>query len=83
MSRFYGDVQGSRGKTSRTGSKAGIKSHTRGWNSGVEVIGEVDSNGNDTFTVFQTGGSNGACAKKLLGYLVETSRGVEFVISNS
>ena len=38
MSRFYGEVKGNRGKTSRCGSKAsGIWGHIRGWNLGVFV----------------------------------------------
>lgn len=59
MSRFYSEVKGSRGEASRCGSKSsGIRSHTRGWNLGVDVIGRVDDDGNDVFDVWVTRGSN-------------------------
>jgi len=67
MAQFYAQIQGNRGAASRMGSKdSGIWSHTRGWNSGVEVVGRVDEDGNDVFEVFATSGSNGGGSRRLI-----------------
>ena len=59
MARFMAEIQGNRGSTSRSGSKAsGIDGHIRGWNLGIKVQASVDDDGNDVFTVYRTGGSN-------------------------
>ena len=57
MSRFYGSVQGSGGRTStRCGHKTtGIDSHTRGWEVGIRVCGNVQK-GKDVFDVYITSG---------------------------
>lgn len=61
MAHFYASIQGNRGESTRTGSKnSGIRGHIRGWSLGVKVYGSVDDNGNDTFTVELTSGSNGS-----------------------
>ena len=58
MSHFYGDLQGSRGKVTRCGTKnSGIDSHTRGWDVGIEVIG-IHQGGKDVFYIYATKGSN-------------------------
>jgi hypothetical protein len=67
MSRFYGEIKGA-AKTiaSRRGFDGGIWSHTRGWNDGIEVVGSVDSKGQDIFRIYKTGGSNNPHNRKLL-----------------
>ncbi len=67
MSRFYANIKGNRGGTSRCGTpSSGIKSHTRGWDVGVEVLGDVDCDGQDEFQVYATGGSNDPFTSKLI-----------------
>lgn len=65
MSRFYADIQGERGAASRAGHKR-IRGHIRGWDKGVQVVGLVDENGNDVFHIYETSGSNGYSASKLI-----------------
>lgn len=65
MSRFYADIQGSRGEATRCGS-SDIHTHIRGWNVGIEVYGEVDEDGNDVFHVYKTSGSNGRLPSTLI-----------------
>ena len=58
MAHFYADIQGNRGAASRMGTKAsGIQCHVRGWNAGIRVMGGVDDQGRDCFTVELTSGS--------------------------
>jgi len=60
MSRFYAEIQGTKGEATRIGtSQSGIQSHTRGWNVGCEVYCSVDPDGNDVIDIYRTGGSNG------------------------
>lgn len=70
MSQFYASITGRPNKSTATrqGHKTtGIYGHIRGWNIGIEVIGRFDKEtGKDVFEVYQTGGSNGTTAKKLL-----------------
>lgn len=67
MARFIGYVQGQAGETSRIGSPAsGISAQAQGWNVGVRVCGHTDSDDQDVFTIYATGGSNGG-GSKLLG----------------
>ena len=60
MSRFYASIKGVAKTlgTRRGTAKSNIESHTRGWNKGIRVIGFVDSEGEDRFMIFETGGSN-------------------------
>ena len=75
MSRFYGEVKGSRGKASRMGGiKSGFWSHIRGWNVGVEVNCHVDEDGKDVITVYRTGGSNGGLSLTRLLTVTEEDR---------
>ena len=62
MSRFYGDLQGSRGSATRQGTaKSGITGHIRGWDTGAQVVVSVDAEtGKDRVTVYRTGGSSGS-----------------------
>ena len=59
MAHFYGEMQGSRGNTTRCGTKAsGITAHVRGWDAGVRVTMEEQGDGRDCAFVDVTGGSN-------------------------
>ena len=62
MSRFYGSLSGSaQAEVTRRGTEAsGISSHTRGWDLGIKVAGNVDYDGKDSFRVMITGGSHNA-----------------------
>lgn len=63
MSHFYGDLQGDRGEVTKYGTKnSDISSHTRGWNVGILVRGYYQ--GEDTFEIFSTGGSNNSSSIK-------------------
>lgn len=68
MSRFYASISGSaQNDATRQGTpNSGIRGHVRGWEVGVKVAGFVDSEGQDCFRIYATGGSNGACPDKLL-----------------
>ena len=59
MAHFYASANGSaQTSATRQGTKdSGIESHTRGWNLGVRVDGRR-INGEDSFLVKLTGGSN-------------------------
>jgi len=61
MSRFYASVEGqAQTPATRRGSpNSGIRGHLRGWDVGISVACEVDSEGKDVCTVWATGGSNG------------------------
>ncbi len=63
MSRFYGDLKGSRGNATRQGTKAsGIEGHVRGWGTGARVtVEQADIQGQqrDLVKVYRTTGSNG------------------------
>ena len=74
MSRFYGDLQGSRGMATRQGGKSsGISGHLRGWNIGARVI--VAPQGEnpevDEVAILKTGGSSGSTSS---GYIAGYSR---------
>ena len=66
--RFYLTTQNSRGSEITAGSHKGNTTHIRGWNSGIEVVSSIE-NGVDTFTLYTTGGSNGAKAGHYIGQL--------------
>ena len=69
MSRFYAGILG-QGKTevTRIGSKkSGIRGHIRGWDVGIWINAYVDENGNDSFGVLLTGGSNRPGYVKVIG----------------
>lgn len=58
MSRFYGTLSGAAKTPATRRGHRHIWSHTRGWNAGVEVVGEPDGEA-DRFTVAVTHGTNG------------------------
>jgi len=64
MARFYGEVEGMRGRASRLGN-SGMRSHTRGWNVGVEVVCTIRDDV-DVIEVYETGGSHAPRAKRLI-----------------
>ena len=71
MAQFQGTVSGGRGEASRPGTKnSGIVTHAKGWNSGVEVHGYVDENGQDKFDIFMTTGSSHKMGKDFIGSVV-------------
>jgi len=71
MAHFYGEVQGNHGEATRMGTeKSGFRAHIRGWNIGIRVRCEVNSEGKDTIFVYKTGGSNGGNSE-LIAELVE------------
>jgi hypothetical protein len=73
MARYRVEVQGDGQKISHLGSiHSGIWSHTRGWDVGIEVVGDRSTRTNnhqndDKFYVYLTGGSNNSNKKKLIG----------------
>ena len=69
MARFYGEVEGTRGRASRLGT-SGIRSHTRGWNVGVEVVCTI-RNDVDVIEVYETGGSHDPHQKRLLATVAD------------
>ena len=69
MARFYGEVEGTRGRASRLGV-SGMRSHTRGWNVGVEVVCTI-RDGADVIEVYETGGSHAPSAKRLLATVTD------------
>jgi hypothetical protein len=67
MSRFYGNMKGSRGETTRCGDAShGIAAHVRGWDIGVRATMSV-VNGEDVAEVYITGGSNNPLPEVRLG----------------
>lgn len=76
MAHFRASIKGQRGEASRLGSKkTGIQATINGWNNGIRVVGEHDENtGEDRFTVYFTGGSNGG--KPSSRVFVSTDKGV-------
>ena len=80
MSHFYSDIQGSRGGTTRCGTKnSGISGHIRGWGAGVRVVGNSRGD-NDEFLVYKTGGSNGYGESEYIGKVIEDDKGSSIFI---
>jgi len=68
MAHFYGDLQGTRGEATRSGTKnSGISAHVRGWNIGARVQCFVNDQGEDCVSIRLTSGSNGRLHEKCLG----------------
>jgi len=66
MAHFYGTVQGSKGKTTRCGTKkSGMVCTVSGWDTGVQVEVEFDTvKQKDIVKIYKTDGSN-SCNKTL------------------
>jgi len=59
MAHFYGSMQGSRGETTRCGTRnSGLYAHVRGWDIGCEALIEQDCFEVDSISIRITGGSN-------------------------
>ena len=73
MSHFYGNMQGSRGETTRCGTKhSGHACHIRGWDSGIRVYAHYnETTGKDEFSVYMTAGSNGGSVDCLIACVVD------------
>lgn len=73
--RFMASVSGdARTEVSRLGNR-GVDSHTRGWNTGIEVTARPHGE-YDRFEVWITGGSNNAGKHKSMMVVEETADGV-------
>ena len=60
MAHFYGEIQGSRGATTRCGTKnSGMDCHVRGWDIGVKLQLSHSEDGRDYIQVIATSGING------------------------
>ena len=68
--RFAGTISAESSTTtvSRYGNNH-VTGHVRGWNQGILVHAFVDSEGNEHFEVWTTGGSNDTSKRKMLGTL--------------
>jgi hypothetical protein len=74
-SRFYASIFGNKGDGGRSteatrAGVTGIQGHIRGWNSGIKVVGSIDTVLGDNFDVFITSGSNGGSRDVLVGCFV-------------
>ena len=80
MSRFYGDLKGSRGEATRQGTpNSGIEGHLRGWNTGARVIVDTSpENGKDRVRVFRTGGSSAQSPIELIAEWTDGDRAPAF-----
>ena len=53
MSHFYGTLQGSRGRTTRCGTKtSGVQTIAAGWGGAIQVDVQVNQDGDDYYTVW-------------------------------
>ena len=67
MAHFRATIHGSRGESSRLGTKAsGLITVTNGRDLGVQVCAIVDAQGDDCFEVFATSGSNNRASPRLI-----------------
>lgn len=64
MSRFYASIYGDRSNEVGRQGFSGIRTHTRGWDVGVEVLAGEDEHGNDVLDVYVTQGSNRPMMKR-------------------
>lgn len=81
MAHFLGSIQGvSKSSTSRTGTaESGVHAHIRGWNIGVMVEMDLDSEGQDRVTISRTGGSNRPAGYMIASFTSKTPQGTEHV----
>jgi len=72
MSRLYASIDSDARKTQATsrGHKH-IITHTRGWDTGVEVMAWITDDDKDAFDIRLTGGSSGAGGTKLIATVVD------------
>jgi len=86
MARFYTSGNNSRGNqfTAQGGNTQAV--HTRGWDAGVEVRAHpLNGMGDqpDVFDIYMTTGSNGHGQSVLIGTVISTDHGPEFVPDNA
>jgi hypothetical protein len=74
--RFWASVSGDASTEAGRGASNHIRSHTRGWNHGIRVMGFVNQHGRDQFEIYTTGGSNDASTKKLVA-IVDADKIIE------
>lgn len=69
MAHFYGSMSGSRGETTRMGTKgSGLQAHVRGWDVGVVAqMYHDERTGKDLVILTLTSGSNGRKQGKRIG----------------
>ncbi len=59
MSRFYGDITGTRGNVTKRGNKkSGLSGHIRGWISGISIYCNVNEKDEDVIEAYATNGSS-------------------------
>ena len=74
MAHFYGEIQGSRGATTRCGTKnSGMDCHVRGWDIGVKLQVRHSEDGRDYIQVLATSGSKGKIPDKKLGTIYRST----------
>jgi hypothetical protein len=74
MAHFYGEIQGSRGATTRCGTKnSGMDCHVRGWDIGARLK-VTHKDGQDYIEVFVTSGSKAKTPDKLAGTIVNGTK---------
>jgi len=66
VAHFYGWLQGSKGQTTRCGTRnSGINAEIQGWDLGIKAQMSQNSNGEDEINVYLTGGEGGVGSKWL------------------
>lgn len=82
MSRLYASIDSDARKTQAMsrGHKY-ITTHTRGWNTGVEVDAYVTDDDRDAFRIYATSGSNGGTGRMFLGIVIDAPSGPQFMQS--
>lgn len=84
MSRLYGSMDADASKTTATRRAfRNISGHIRGWDSGVEVRAYVNTNDEDVFEVYRTGGSHAASTPELVARIVGTGPGSLTLLPNA
>jgi hypothetical protein len=80
MSRYFATAQNGRGNNVSLGGRSNAGPiHLRGWDAGVKVIPVTDKNQPDTLLIYMTWGSHAAGSDILIGRVVSTPDGPEFV----
>jgi len=72
MAQFYATINsGRRATTTKTGHKTtGLDATVNGWNKGVRVLARYnEEKQRDEFFIYQTSGSNGQTADKLIKHI--------------
>jgi len=80
MAHFYAEMQGSRGATTRCGTKnSGMDCHVRGWDVGARLK-VTHKDGQDYIEVFVTSGSKAKTPDKIWGTIrLDSNKTPEFI----